>query len=79
MIRVFAYDNGKIGYNCEDCSQTFTEDILERITDNCALDVDVICKACGESGVLYFIKCTEEYMAKELIAKIQRAKESRKG
>jgi hypothetical protein len=79
MIRVFAYEDGKIGYNCEDCDRTFTEDITERITDNCALDVDVICKECGELGVLYFIRCTEEYMAKELMAKIQGAKESRKG
>jgi len=78
MIRVFAYDEGKFGYECESCGLTFTKDISERITDNCALDVDVICKECGENGVVYFTRCTEEYMAKELLAKILLAKESRR-
>ena len=79
MINVFAFEDGQIGYHCEDCERTFTEDISDVITDNCALDIDVICEDCGESNVVYFIRCTEEYMAKELMAKINRAKESRKG
>jgi len=78
MIKVFAFEKGQVGYHCEDCEKTFTKDISDIITDNCALDIDIICKDCGESEVLYFTRCTEEYMAKELMAKITRAKESRK-
>ena len=78
MIKVFTFEEGIVGYHCEDCEKTFTEDISNRITDNCALDIDVICKDCGESSVLYFTRCTEEYMAKELMAKIVKIKELRK-
>jgi len=79
MVKVFAYEDGKVGCRCGDCKQTFTEDISKRLSNNCALDIDVICKDCGDTGVLYFTRCTDEYMAKELMAKISRAKENRKG
>ena len=78
MIKVFAFEEGIIEYYCEDCGKTFTKDICDSITDNCALDIDITCKYCGESSVLYFTRCTEEYMAKELMAKIVKAKELRK-
>lgn len=79
MIKIFAYEEGKVGCHCERCEQTFTENISDKVTeDNCALDIDIICKDCGDAGVLYFTKCKDEYMAKELLAKIERAKESRR-
>ena len=65
-------------YRCNDCGKTFSEDITERITDNCALDIEIICRECGEVGVLYFTRCTEEYRAKELVARMARMKENRR-
>jgi predicted amidophosphoribosyltransferase len=67
MIRIFAYEEGKIGFHCEGCELTYTKDISKDITNNCALDIEVICKECGETGVLYFIRCTEEYIKPQFL------------
>ena len=78
------YDNRNVvKFYCDKCDFHGEYDINSLLTDNCAVDVDVICDLCGECYVLYVLKCKDPAQAKDLNArmeflKITRAAEDRK-
>jgi hypothetical protein len=59
-----------VKFYCDKCDFRGEYDISNLLTDNCAIDVDVICDLCGDSRVLYVLKCEDEAQAKELNAKL---------
>ena len=81
---VVDYDNQNVvKFYCDKCDFHGEYDINGLLTDNCAIDVDVICDLCGECYVLYILKCKDPAQAKDLNArleflKITRAAEDRK-
>ena len=81
---VVDYDNQNVvKFYCDKCDFHGEYDINGLLTDNCAVDVDVICDLCGECYVLYVVKCKDPAQAKDLNArveflKITRAAEDRK-
>ncbi len=70
MIRVTDYEDGYVCFRCDKCVFIGDMDITGSLKDNCAIDVDVICRICGESTVLYVLKCADPAYAKELNAKL---------
>lgn len=72
-----------VKFYCDKCDFHGEYDISSLLTDNCAIDVDVICDLCGDCYVLYVLKCKDPVQAKDLNArleflKITRAAEARK-
>jgi len=72
-----------VKFYCDKCAFDGEYDISSLLTDNCAIDVDVICDLCGDCYVLYVLKCKAPAQAKDLNArleflKITRAAEARK-
>ena len=72
-----------VKFYCDKCNFHGEYDISSLLSDNCAIDVDVICDLCGDSYVLYVLKCKDPAQAKDLNAllrflKIKRAAEARK-
>jgi len=60
-----------VKFYCDKCDFHGEYDISSLLTDNCAIDVDVICDLCGDSYVLYVLKCTDAAQAKELNARLE--------
>ena len=84
MVRVIEYEDGFIYFKCDKCDFWGGMDISSSLTDNCAMDVDIVCDLCGEDTVLYVLKCQDPTFAKELNAKlgtlrIKRLAEARNG
>jgi hypothetical protein len=69
---VVDYDNQSVvKFYCDKCNFHGEYDISSLLTDNCAVDVDVICDLCGEYYVLYVLKCKDAAQAKELNARLE--------
>jgi len=60
-----------IRFYCDKCDFNGEYDVSNLITDNCALDIDVICEMCGDCYVLYVLKCVDPAQAKELNARLE--------
>ena len=83
MIVVDYDDNSVVKFYCDKCDFHGEYDISSLLTDNCAVDIDVVCELCGEHYVLYVLKCKDSAQAKDLNArleflKITRASEAKK-
>jgi len=70
MVRVIEYENGFVYFRCDKCDFWGGMDISSSLSDNCAIDVDVICELCGEDTVLYVLICKDPTYAKELNDKL---------
>lgn len=69
---VVDYDNNYVvKFYCDKCDFHGEYDISSLLTDNCAVDIDVICDLCGDSYVLYVLKCKDPAQAKELNARLE--------
>lgn len=69
---VVDYDNQNVvKFYCDKCDFHGEYDINSLLTDNCAIDIDVICDLCGECYVLYVLKCKDAAQAKELNARLE--------
>jgi len=60
-----------VKFYCDKCDFHGEYDISSLLTDNCAVDIDVICDLCGDSYVLYVLKCKDPAQAKELNARLE--------
>ena len=60
-----------VKFYCDKCDFHGEYDISSLLTDNCAVDIDVICDICGDSYVLYVLKCKDPAQAKELNARLE--------
>ncbi len=68
---VVDYDNENIvRFYCDKCDFHGEYDINWLISDNCVVDIDVICDLCGDLYVLYVLKCADAARAVELNAKL---------
>lgn len=69
---VIDYDHKDVvKFYCDKCDFHGEYDISGLLTDNCVVDIDVICELCGDSYVLYVLKCVDAGQAKELNAKLE--------
>jgi len=69
---VVDYDNQHVvKFYCDKCNFHGEYDISSLLTDNCAIDVDVICDLCGDCYVLYVLKCNDPAQAKDLNTKLR--------
>lgn len=75
---VVDYDGCNIvKFYCDDCNFHGEYDINNLISDNCAVDVDVICDLCGDLYILYVLRCKDEALADELNARLKVLKYNR--
>jgi len=70
MIVVDYNHQDVVKFYCSKCDFHGEYDITSLLTDNCAVDVDIVCDVCGDSYVLYVLKCNDAGQAKELNAKL---------
>jgi len=77
MVRIVKYDNGIVTFYCDKCDYNGTIDISSSITKDCVFKVEPMCTVCGDNGYLYFMHCSTEYKAKELLAKFESLKISK--
>jgi hypothetical protein len=71
MIVVDYNNESIVKFYCGECNFHGECDIKNMLSDNCVVDVDVICDICGDSYTLYVLKCKDEERAKELSAKLE--------
>lgn len=70
-MRVTNYTNEEtIEFCCDKCGFLGELGITYLLSDNCVFDLDVVCDLCGDSSVLYILKCIDPAMAKELQARM---------
>jgi hypothetical protein len=70
-MRIIKYDNAVVEFYCDACDFLGEMDISSLLTDNCVVDVDIICDLCGELLVLYVLVCKDPVEAKLLSAKLE--------
>lgn len=71
MVVVNYYENDIVGFYCGKCDFRGEYDIKSLVSDNCVVDVDIVCDICGDTNVLYVLKCNDPAQAKELNAKLE--------
>jgi len=78
-MRVVDYTDGVVSFYCAKCDFRGEYDLTSLISDNCAFDIEVICELCNDHTVLYFLRCTDPVLEKELNAKFEALKDKRRG
>lgn len=83
-MRITNYENGFVRFECIDCKVEVNRDVRDIISDNCALDIDLRCPVCDSIKILYFLRCTNPAMAKDLnttleVLKLRHREESNNG
>ena len=79
MVKITEYDNGSIQFHCDKCDFLGEYDISSSLSDDCVFDVEAVCERCGDSNVVYILRCKTEYKAKELSAELEALKSRREG
>ncbi len=74
MVRIEEYKSEVVSFYCDKCDFHGEYDINPMLSDNCVVDVDVICELCGECVTLYVLKCKDEIEADLLNAKFKSLK-----
>ena len=77
MINIQKYRDGVVSFYCSRCDKHYEVEISDMLEDNCALDIDIVCPACCDTGILFFLKCKDEYLSKSLNAELMVLKENR--
>lgn len=70
MVIVNYARNNIVKFYCDKCDFHGEYDVQLLVSDNCAVDIDVICELCGDLHVLYVLKCIDPAQAKELNARL---------
>ena len=70
-IVVKSYSDEVVSFTCNSCKIDDTCDVSHLITDNCAVDVNVVCRECADAGVVYILRCTDAALAKDLNGKLE--------
>ncbi len=70
-MRITNYDDDVIEFRCDACDFLGEMDISSLLTDNCVIDIDVVCELCSDMSVLYVLKCTDPVQAKPLSAMLE--------
>ncbi len=84
-MRVLDYDeSGIVKFYCPKCDFLGEVGISYLLSDNCAIDIDIICELCNDTSILYVLRCTDPTQAKQLSAmletlKIKREREDKNG
>jgi hypothetical protein len=60
-----------VKFYCKKCDFHGEYDVQFLVSDNCAVDIDVICELCGDTYILYVLKCIDPAQAKELNARLE--------
>jgi hypothetical protein len=69
---IVEYDrNNVVKFYCDECDFHGEYDVQFLVSDNCAVDIDVICELCGDTYILYVLKCIDPAQAKELNARLE--------
>ncbi len=71
MIVVNDYGDSIVEFYCSKCNFHGEYDVKSMISDNCVIDIDIICDICGDLCILYVLKCTDPAQAKELNARLE--------
>jgi len=74
MISIIGYDKGVVKFVCSECKMDVYEDMQDTITDNCAVELKMKCPNCDDSRALYFLRCTNPALAKDLNATLEAIK-----
>lgn len=70
-MRVTNYTNEEtIEFCCDECGFVGELGVTQLLSDNCVFDLDVMCDTCGDSLVVYVLKCKDPARAKELHARL---------
>jgi len=77
-VLIESLDNNVVTYYCTECDLHEFHDIGDLLTDDCALDIDIGCKECEDSTILYVLKCKNAALAKDLNAKLEVLRLNRK-
>jgi len=64
MINVYRYNDGIAYFIC--CDKHYSYNFANMLSDDCVVDVDLVCPICGQTYVLYVLKCSNAAIAKEL-------------
>jgi len=70
MVIVDYDGNDVVKFYCDKCDFHGEYDVQSVVSDNCAVDIDVMCELCGDIYVLYVLKCKDPAQAKELNARL---------
>lgn len=70
-IIVKSYSDKIINFECDGCKINDTYDVSNLITDNCALDIDIACRECTNTSVVYILCCTDAALAKDLNSRLE--------
>ena len=73
MLRITEYYDGILTFYCDNCKSDGVYNFSDRITADCTFIVEPSCQ-CGNTGRLYFMYCSTEYKAKELLAEFEALK-----
>lgn len=73
MLRIVEYNNGVVSFHCENCNNIGVYSFADKITADCAFIVEPSCQ-CGNKGKVYFLYCSTEAIAKELLAEFESLK-----
>ena len=76
MIVVHKYNDGIAYFTC--CETPYKYNFANLLSDDCVIDVDLVCPNCGQTYVLYVLKCGNAAIAKELGAQLEVLKLRRK-
>ena len=79
MLRITDYNDGVVNFFCGGCNIEGKYKINNVISDNCALDINVRCPTCESTKTLYFLRCTNQVLAKDLNATLEVIKIRRGG
>jgi len=71
MVRVEKYELETVKFCCDKCDFSGEYDISSMLSDNCVIDIDVICELCGDMCVIYILKCNDLAQAKDLSARFE--------
>lgn len=78
MIIIDEFNDYSFYYVCGTCNVSGTMNIQEQVSDNCVLAVDLQCPHCGDNDVVYYTKCSDADIAKELLIKLEVLKNGRR-
>jgi len=66
---VTSYNDGKIYFKCNECGINDVYDASSKLSDNCAVSVEVVCKKCGNSVEVCILICRDQTKAQLLQSK----------
>jgi hypothetical protein len=70
MICINKYENNILNFKCTNCNKEVSIK-TEVVNDNTVKDIIIKCPYCEEEGVLFVLRCKDDYMSSILLNKLQ--------